>query len=192
MMPAMTHAALMSEEKPGVQLSELVLLPFALMLALFRCFFGERLQWARRQRRSRPMPKNWRQHYDQLRLAEWSVAELTRAGLTQLLSGKPLDLEGIETADPPEDWVCPMPASAFAMHRRIEAVLAFNADPEGRIRRLARRAARRTAAAIAAAVASTDPPLRAPAAVAAVVAAPAIAPRIRAPPQPGDCLTPTA
>jgi hypothetical protein len=188
----MTHAALMSEEKPGLQLSELVLLPFALMLALFRCFFGDKLQWARRQRRSRSMPTNWRQHYDRLRLAEWSVVELTRAGLAQLLAGKPLDLEGIETADPPEDWVCPMPASAFAMHRRIEAVLAFNADPEGRIRRLARRAARRTAAAIAAAVASTDPPLRAPAAVAAVVAAPAIAPRIRAPPQPGDCLTPTA
>jgi hypothetical protein len=192
-MPAMTHAALMSEEKPGLQLSELVLLPFALMLALFRCFFGEKLQWARRQRRSRPMPKNWQQHYDQLRLAEWSVAELTRAGLAQLLAGKPLDLEGIETTDPPEDWVCLMPASAYEMHRRIEAVLAFNVDPEGRIRRLARRAASQTAAAIAAAaVASTDPPLRAPAAVAAVVAAPAIAPRIRAPPQPGDCLTPTA
>jgi hypothetical protein len=85
-----------------------------------------------------------------------------------------------------------MPASAFAMHRRIEAVLAFNADPEGRIRRLARRAARRIAAAIAAAVASTAPPPVAPARAAAVVAAPAIAPRIRAPPQPGDCLTPTA
>jgi hypothetical protein len=190
-MPAMTHAALIPEEKRSFDLSELVLLPFALMLALFRCFFGEKLQWARRQRRSRPMPTNWRQHYDQLRLAEWSVAELTRAGLAQLLSGKPLDLEGLETADPPEDWVCPMPASAFAMHRRIEAVLAFNADPEGRIRRLARRAVRR-AAAIAAAVASTAPPSVAPATVAAVVAAPAIAPRIRAPPQPDDCLTPTA
>jgi hypothetical protein len=82
-----------------------------------------------------------------------------------------------------------MPASAFAMHRRIEAVLAFNADPEGRIRRLARRAVRRTAAAIAAAaVASIAPPLGAPATLAAVVAAPAIAPRIRAPPQPGELL----
>jgi hypothetical protein len=198
MMPAMTHAALSRDEKGGLQLSELVLLPFALMLALFRCFFGDKLQWARRQRRSRPMPKNWQQHYDQLRLAEWSVIELTQAGLAQLLSGKPLDLEGVETADPPEDWVCPMPASAFAMHRRIEVVLAFNADPEGRIRRLARRAARRTArrtaAAIAAVavVASAFPSLAAPAAVAAVVAAPAIAPRIRAPPQPDDCLTPTA
>jgi hypothetical protein len=192
-MPAMTHAALIAEKKDSLQLSELVLLPFALMLALFRCFFGEKLQWARRQRRSRPMPTNWRQHYDRLRLAEWSVVELTRAGLAQLLSGKPLDLEGIETADPPEDWVCPMPASAFAMHRRIEAVLAFNADPEGRIRRLARRAARRAAAiAAVAVVASAFPSLAAPAAVAAVVAAPAIAPRIRAPPQPDDCLTPTA
>jgi hypothetical protein len=86
-----------------------------------------------------------------------------------------------------------MPASAFAMHRRIEAVLAFNADPEGRIRRLARRAARRAAAiAAVAVVASAFPSLAAPAAVAAVVAAPAIAPRIRAPPQPDDCLTPTA
>jgi hypothetical protein len=182
----MTHAALIAERKPGLQLSELVLLPFALMLALFRCFFGEKLQWARRQRRSRPMPTNWRQHYDQLRLAEWSVVELTRAGLAQLLAGKPLDLEGIETTDPPEDWVCPRPASAFAMHRRIEAVLAFNADPEGRIRRLARRAVRRTAA--VAVVASTDPPPVAPATAAAVVAAPAIAPRIRAPPEPGELL----
>jgi hypothetical protein len=84
-----------------------------------------------------------------------------------------------------------MPASAFAMHRRIEAVLAFNADPEGRIRRLARRAARRTAAAIAAAaVASIAPPLaaQAAAAVAPVVVTPAIAPRIRAPPKPGNLL----
>jgi hypothetical protein len=104
-MPAMTHAALSRDEKPGLQLSEL--LPFALMLALFRCFFGEKLQWARRQRRSRPMPKNWRQHYDQLRLAEWSVAELTRTGLAQLLSGKPLDLEGIETTDPPRTGSAP-------------------------------------------------------------------------------------
>jgi hypothetical protein len=181
----MTHAALIAEKKDSLQLSELALLPFALMLALFRCFFGEKLQWARRQRRSRPMPKNWQQHYDQLRLAEWSVAELTRAGLAQLLSGQPLDLEGIETTDPPEDWVCPMPASAFATHRRIEAVLAFNADPEGRIRRLARRAVRRTAAAAVAiaVVASAFPSHRAPATLAAVVAAPAIAPRIRAPPR---------
>jgi hypothetical protein len=87
-----------------------------------------------------------------------------------------------------------MPASAFAMHRRIEAVLAFNADPEGRIRRLARRAARRTAAAIAAVVASIVALLASPlaaqaaAAVAPVVVTPAIAPRIRAPPQPGELL----
>jgi hypothetical protein len=72
----MTHAALIPEERRSFDLSELVLLPFALMLALFRCFFGEKLQWARRQRRSRPMPTNWRQHYDRLRLAEWSVVDL--------------------------------------------------------------------------------------------------------------------
>jgi hypothetical protein len=182
----MTHAALIPEERRSFDLSELVLLPFALMLALFRCFFGEKLQWARRQRRSRPMPTNWRQHYAELRFAEWSVVELTRTGLARLLAGKPLDLEGIETTDPPEDWICPMPTSAFAMHRRIEAVLAFNADPEGRIRSLARRAVRRTAA--VAVVASTDPPPVAPATAAAVVAAPAIAPRIRAPPEPGELL----
>jgi hypothetical protein len=85
-----------------------------------------------------------------------------------------------------------MPASAFAMHRRIEAVLAFNADPEGRIRRLALRAASRTAAAAVAAsiVAPLGSPLaaQAAAAVAPVVVTPAIAPRIRAPPQPGNLL----
>lgn len=95
----MSHATIHEEERnsgacprPRLQpaawdLSELWRLPFALMLMLFRAFFRRKLDWLREQRRTRPQPKNWREHYDQLRLAEWSVIEVSEAGLAQLLSG---------------------------------------------------------------------------------------------------------
>jgi len=163
-------------------LSDLWRLPFALMLVLFRAFFRRKLDWLREQRRTRPQPKNWRDHVEGLHLAEWSVIEVSEAGLAQLLAGKELNLHGILPRDPPDDWHWPCPRSAFEMHRRIEALIAFNADPEGRIRRMARRLEQEKDA---------DPPLDDDQPATAIVQPivqlePCFAARIRAPPRRND------
>jgi hypothetical protein len=139
-MPAMTTTTSTCEHETGLSLSELMMLPVILLWLTFQAF-AQHVVKLKQLRRTRPLPKSWREHWANLRLAEWHIRELTASGVEQICSGKELDLHQLSMdPDPLEDFG-QMPASAWEMHRRFEAIAGFHADPERYIRRAARRIA---------------------------------------------------
>jgi hypothetical protein len=127
-----------NSESIRLDLSQLWMLPILLLSVIFSVFadYADKLK---EKRRTRPLPKTWKEHWPNLRQAEWHIRELTASGIEQILSGKDLDLHQLSMdPDPPEDFGA-MPASACEMHRRFEAIARFHADPEKHIRRAAQR-----------------------------------------------------
>jgi len=137
-MPAMTTTADPREQETGLSLTELMMLPVILLWLTFQAF-AQHVVKLKELRRTRPMPMSWKEHWANLRLAEWHIRELTASGIEQIFSGKELDLHQlVMDPDPPEGFG-QMPASAWEMHRRLEAIARFHADPERHIRRAAQR-----------------------------------------------------
>ena len=65
---------------------------------------------------------------------------LSFEGARQILLGGELDLSAITfDPEPPDSFQPPMPRSALAMHRRMEDLARFHADPERHVRRHAER-----------------------------------------------------
>jgi hypothetical protein len=134
----MTAREITSEPETGLSLKELMLLPVILLWLTFQVF-ARHVVTLKQMRRTRPLPINWREHYERLRIVEWRIRELTTSGVEQILSGRELDLTDLwGKPDPPEDFGA-MPASAWEMHRRFEAIARVHADPERYIRRAAER-----------------------------------------------------
>ena len=137
-MPAMTTTADPREAETGLSLKELMMLPVILLWMTFQVF-ARHVVTLKEMRRTRPLPINWQEHYERLRTVEWRIRGLTASGVAQILSGEELDLCQLFTdPDPPEEFG-QMPASAWEMHRRFEAIARFYADPERYIRRAAER-----------------------------------------------------
>jgi len=135
-MPAMTTTADPREEETGLSLSELMMLPVILLWMTFQVF-ARHVAKLKELRRTRPLPRTWREHWPNLRKAEWHIQELTASGVAQILVRQELDLSNLfMNPDPPEAFGA-MPASAWEMHRRFEAIARFHADPERYIRRAA-------------------------------------------------------
>jgi hypothetical protein len=127
----------------GFAISDLWLLPF-LLLAQMLARFCQNLVQLKVMRRTRPMPKDWQCFYPGLRQSEWAVRRLCHEGARRIILGEDLDLNALSyDPDPPEDFQPPMPHSALAMHRRLEDIARFHADPERFIRRHAERVRRR-------------------------------------------------
>jgi hypothetical protein len=125
--------------------SELWMLPLLLMQVIAG-LFSAHLARLKQMRRSRPLPANWRDHLEDLREAEWPILVLLAEGARQILSGRPLDLHAIACPEQPEDFQPAMPRNALSVHRRIENLVRFNANPEAYVRRHARRIAASEAA----------------------------------------------
>jgi hypothetical protein len=114
-----------------------------LLLQVICELFSRHLAELKAMRRTRPLPTAWRTHLSALREAEWPIAVLKAEGARQLLAGLPLRLAGIACPEPPQDFQPTLPESALAFHRRLEAIVRFNADPEAHVRRHAARIAMR-------------------------------------------------
>ncbi|HEX5007116.1 MAG TPA: hypothetical protein VFV70_08390, partial [Hyphomonadaceae bacterium] len=128
----------------GLALSDLWLLPLLLLVQVV-VTFSRHLAKLKAMRRTRPMPKDWRSFYSELRRCEWAIRQLTFAGARQIILGQDLDLAALgHDPEPPESFQPPLPRSALAMHRRMEDIARFHADPEGFIRRCANRIRART------------------------------------------------
>ena len=137
-MPAMTTTADPREEETGLSLQELMMLPVILLWMTFQVF-AQHVVKLKQMRRTKPLPASWREHWPNLRLAEWHIRSLTCFGIEALLAGHELDVHELPMVfDPPEEFGA-MPASAWEMHRRFEAIARFYADPERYIRRAAER-----------------------------------------------------
>jgi hypothetical protein len=134
----MTAATSPCEQETGFSLKELIMLPVILLWLTLQAFAQHAVK-LKELRRTRPMPRNWQEHWSNLRLAEWHVQELTASGIAQLLSGGELDLGQLSMIPDPPGAFGQMPASAWEMHRRFEAIARFHAEPERYIRRAARR-----------------------------------------------------
>ena len=135
----MNAATTPCEQETGLSLKELMMLPVILLWLTFQVF-ARHVATLKEMRRTKPMPINWREHWPNLRLAEWHIRSLTSFGIKALLAGQELDLQDLPMVlDPPEDHYAPMPGSALEMHRRFEAAARFHADPERYIRRAAER-----------------------------------------------------
>ena len=132
-----------SEERPataeGFALSDLWMLPLLLLALIFEKF-SRRLTSLREMRRTKPMPKDWRSFYPDLRRCEWAIHWFCLEGSRQIILEGDLDLSALSLdPEPPESFQPPMPRSAIAMHRRMEDIARFHADPERWIRRHAER-----------------------------------------------------
>ena len=138
----MNASAITSEKETGLSLTELMMLPVILVWLTFQAF-AQHVAKLKEKRRTKPLPINWQEHWPNLRQAEWHIRQLTASGVEQIFSGHDLDLHQlVMDPDPPEDFG-QMPASAWEMHRRFEAIARFHADPERYIRRAAERIAAR-------------------------------------------------
>jgi hypothetical protein len=131
------------EERPapaeGFALSGLWMLPI-LLLALIFDKFRRHLAKLKDMRRTRPMPKDWRSFYPDLRRSEWAIHWFCFEGARQIILGQDLDLSALSLdPEPPDSFQPSMPRSAIAMHRRLEDIARFHADPERWIRRHAER-----------------------------------------------------
>ena len=111
-------------------IADLWMLPL-LLLALIFDKFSRHLTSLKQMRRTRPMPRDWQSFYPDLRTSEWAIHMFSFEGARQILLGQDLDLRAISfDPDPPDSFCPPMPRSALAMHRRIEDIARFHADPE--------------------------------------------------------------
>jgi hypothetical protein len=132
-----------TEERPapaeGFALSGLWMLPI-LLLALIFDKFRQHLARLKDMRRKRPLPKDWRSFYPDLRKSEWAIHWFCLEGARQIILGQDLDLSALSLdPEPPESFQPSMPRTAIAMHRRLEDIARFHADPERWIRRHAAR-----------------------------------------------------
>jgi hypothetical protein len=127
----------------GIAVSDLWLIPL-LLLALMVDRFARHLGKLKAMRRTRPLPRDWQGFYPGLRRCEWAIHSLTVDGVRQILLGEDLDLAALSNdPEPPDDFQPAMPRSALSMHRRMEDIARFHADPERFIRRHAARIAAR-------------------------------------------------
>jgi hypothetical protein len=123
----------------GLAWSDLWMLPL-LLLALICETFSRRLTRLKEMRRSRPFRKDWQSFYPDLRRCEWAVHWFCFEGARQIILGQDLDLAALGLdPEPPESFQPAMPRSALAMHKRLEDIARFHADPERWIRRHAER-----------------------------------------------------
>ena len=132
-----------TEETPapadGFAISDLWMIPILLLALMFETF-SRHLVKLRQMRRTRPMPKDWQSFYPDLRTSEWAIRMVSFEGARQILLGGELDLSAISfDPEPPDNFQPPMPRSALAMHRRMEDLARFHADPERHVRRHAER-----------------------------------------------------
>ncbi len=140
----MSHALeIRTEETPasadGFALCDLWMVPI-LLLALMFATFSRHLIKLKEMRRTRPMPKHWRDFWPELRTSEWAIRMLCFEGARQIILGGELDLRAISfDPEPPDDFQPSMPRSALAMHQRIEDLTRFYSDPERYVRRHADR-----------------------------------------------------
>jgi hypothetical protein len=135
--------AIRTEERPapaeGLAWSDLWMLPI-LLLALIFDKFRRHLARLKDMRRTRPMPKDWRSFYPDLRRSEWAIHWFCFEGARQIILGQDLDLSALSLdPEPPEDFQPSMPRTAIAMHLRLQDIARFHADPERWIRRHAER-----------------------------------------------------
>ena len=131
-----------TEERPapaGFAISDLWMIPIFLLALMFDTF-SRHLVKLKEMRRTRPMPKDWRDFYPDLRTSEWAIHMVSFEGARQILLGGELDLSAITfDPEPPDSFQPPMPRSALAMHQRMEDLARFHADPERHVRRHAER-----------------------------------------------------
>ena len=137
-----------TEEKPapvadGFAICDLWMLPIVLLALIFDKF-RRHVTRLKQMRRTRPMPKDWRSFYPELRRCEWAIHMLSFEGARQILLGEDLDISALSyDPEPPDSFQPPMPRSALAMHQRMQDIACFHADPERYIRRHAARIAER-------------------------------------------------
>jgi hypothetical protein len=142
----MTRALEMREEDSpapaaGFAVSDLWMIPLLLLALMFEKF-ARHLGKLKTMRRTRPLPRDWQGFYPGLRRCEWAIHSLTCDGARRILLGEDLDLAALShDPEPPEDFQPAMPRSALSMHRRMEDIARFHADPERFIRRCAARIA---------------------------------------------------
>ncbi len=134
--------AMQTEKKERPAEVPLWLTPLVLLARLF-ARFRQHLAELKALRRTCRMPPAWEHYYSRLRLAEWAIRQFCEEGAQRLLSGEDLDLASLTClSEPPDDFQPPLPRSALAMHRRIEDITRFYANPERYIRRHATRVRR--------------------------------------------------
>jgi hypothetical protein len=126
----------------GFAIADLWMLPILLLAMVFEKFSRHLVQ-LKDMRRARPMPRDWRSFYPELRRCEWATHWFCFEGARQIILGGDLDLAAmVLDPEPPEGFQPSMPRSALSMHRRMQDIARFHADPERWIRRHAARLAR--------------------------------------------------
>jgi hypothetical protein len=129
------------EESPaeGFAWRDLWMLPL-LLLALIFDRFSRHLSRLKQMRRSQPFRKDWQSFYPELRRCEWAIHRLCFEGARRIILEGDLDLSAIGyDPEPPDSFQPAMPRSALSMHKRMEDIARFHADPERWIRRHASR-----------------------------------------------------
>ena len=127
----------------GFAISDLWMLPIVLLALIFDKF-RRHVTRLKQMRRTRPMPKDWRSFYPELRRCEWAIHMLSFEGARQILLGEDLDISALSyDPEPPDSFQPSMPRSALAMHQRMQDIARFHADPERYVRRHAARIAER-------------------------------------------------
>jgi hypothetical protein len=92
-METTAHTADRTSNGEGVSLdlSHLWMLPI-LLLSVMAAIFADYADKLKEKRRTKPLPKSWKEHWANLRLAEWHIRELTTSGVEQIFSDQNLDL----------------------------------------------------------------------------------------------------
>ncbi len=141
----MTDAADKQTQKdPG--LAGLVLMLPILILQFVFARFARRLDRLKQARRTRPSPRNWRDHFGRLRQCEWHIHQLVANGARQVLAFGDVDLNFIPMiVDVPEDMAWSEPSSPAALYIRMQEIARFHSDPERYILRHATRIRKREA-----------------------------------------------
>ena len=106
-MPAMAYALeTRTEERPataeGFAFSGLWMLPI-LLLALIFDKFRRHLARLKDMRRTRPLPKDWRSFYPDLRRSEWAIHWFCFEGARRIILGQDLDLSALSLDPEPPD-----------------------------------------------------------------------------------------
>ena len=142
----MTHAADSQETQKNPGLAGLVLMLPILILQMIFAGFARRLDRLKQARRTRPRPRNWRDHFGRLRQCEWHVHQLVANGACQVLAFGDVDLNFIPMiVEVPEDMAWSEPSSPAALYVRMQEIARFHSDPERYILRHAERIRKREA-----------------------------------------------
>src|SRR6185503_1873808 len=127
----MTYAADSQQTQKDPGLAGLVLMLPILILQMVFARFAQRLDRLKQARRTRPSPRNWRDHFGRLRQCEWHIHQLVANGARQVLAFGDVDLNFIPMiVDVPEDMAWSEPSSPAALYVRMQEIARFRADPE--------------------------------------------------------------